>query len=132
MISVLLSSISFIFFFFFQAEDGIRDHCVTGVQTCALPIYPAKTDPHIRRERRSKNEIESELEPRGHPQESSRCLHPGPNLGRCYTWRSYRKAGWPRNRRRPGQRDCPPRWSKHPGIAESGRCNRCPRRKCKT
>src|SRR5947207_3628580 len=26
-------------FFFFQAEDGIRDHCVTGVQTCALPIY---------------------------------------------------------------------------------------------
>src|SRR5215204_7375326 len=28
------------FFFFFQAEDGIRDHCVTGVQTCALPIYP--------------------------------------------------------------------------------------------
>src|SRR5436190_11653724 len=28
----------FFFFFFFQAEDGIRDHCVTGVQTCALPI----------------------------------------------------------------------------------------------
>src|SRR5476649_3005832 len=26
--------------FFFQAEDGIRYHCVTGVQTCALPIYP--------------------------------------------------------------------------------------------
>src|SRR5438132_7150296 len=31
------------FFFFFQAEDGIRDHCVTGVQTCALPIYSAHT-----------------------------------------------------------------------------------------
>src|SRR5215211_8752721 len=28
-------------FFFFQAEDGIRDHCVTGVQTCALPISRA-------------------------------------------------------------------------------------------
>src|SRR5438034_7820827 len=27
-----------LFLFFFQAEDGIRDHCVTGVQTCALPI----------------------------------------------------------------------------------------------
>src|SRR5690554_7670289 len=27
------------FFFFFQAEDGIRDADVTGVQTCALPIY---------------------------------------------------------------------------------------------
>src|SRR5256885_6208075 len=28
-----------ILFFFFQAEDGIRDYKVTGVQTCALPIY---------------------------------------------------------------------------------------------
>src|SRR5690625_7275503 len=28
-------------FFFFQAEDGIRDGHVTGVQTCALPIYSA-------------------------------------------------------------------------------------------
>src|SRR5207249_7100160 len=27
------------FSFFFQAEDGIRDRNVTGVQTCALPIY---------------------------------------------------------------------------------------------
>src|SRR5687768_18605359 len=27
-----------LFFFFFQAEDGIRDVAVTGVQTCALPI----------------------------------------------------------------------------------------------
>src|SRR5207253_6132021 len=27
-------------FFFFQAEDGIRDGHVTGVQTCALPIFP--------------------------------------------------------------------------------------------
>src|SRR5699024_12186827 len=26
-------------FFFFQAEDGIRDRNVTGVQTCALPIF---------------------------------------------------------------------------------------------
>src|SRR3989449_6107249 len=28
-----------LFFFFFQAEDGIRDVAVTGVQTCALPIW---------------------------------------------------------------------------------------------
>src|SRR2546421_8207597 len=28
-------------YFFFQAEDGIRDLIVTGVQTCALPIYNA-------------------------------------------------------------------------------------------
>src|SRR5437667_1970318 len=32
--------IAYGFFFFFQAEDGIRDRDVTGVQTCALPIYP--------------------------------------------------------------------------------------------
>src|SRR5688500_20394870 len=30
----------FLAFFFFQAEDGIRDYKVTGVQTCALPICP--------------------------------------------------------------------------------------------
>src|SRR5688572_32488974 len=32
----------FFFFFFFQAEDGIRDLTVTGVQTCALPIFGRK------------------------------------------------------------------------------------------
>src|SRR5699024_12629478 len=31
----------FFVFFFFQAEDGIRDRNVTGVQTCALPIFIA-------------------------------------------------------------------------------------------
>ena len=31
--------LSFSIFFFFQAEDGIRDIGVTGVQTCALPIW---------------------------------------------------------------------------------------------
>src|SRR2546421_5459966 len=31
-------------FFFFQAEDGIRDLIVTGVQTCALPIYHSEED----------------------------------------------------------------------------------------
>src|SRR5215211_1098756 len=30
--------------FFFQAEDGIRGHCVPGVQTCALPISPLQGD----------------------------------------------------------------------------------------
>src|SRR5687767_15736433 len=33
-----------IYSFFFQAEDGIRDKLVTGVQTCALPIYVAGLD----------------------------------------------------------------------------------------
>src|SRR5438552_16072178 len=33
------------FFFFFQAEDGIRDDLVTGVQTCALPICYLADEP---------------------------------------------------------------------------------------
>src|SRR5690554_7770876 len=36
---VFLLLLFFFFFFFFQAEDGIRDADVTGVQTCALPIF---------------------------------------------------------------------------------------------
>src|SRR2546421_3220811 len=37
-----------VIFFFFQAEDGIRDLIVTGVQTCALPIYPHRHRPRTR------------------------------------------------------------------------------------
>src|SRR2546427_1019565 len=41
----------FLFFFFFQAEDGIRDLTVTGVQTCALPIsaYARRSESDRRR-----------------------------------------------------------------------------------
>src|SRR6266496_5182515 len=41
--AILLNStcVFFICCFFFQAEDGIRDLYVTGVQTCALPISPS-------------------------------------------------------------------------------------------
>src|SRR5207245_7458732 len=40
----------FFFLFFFQAEDGIRDATVTGVQTCALPIFELLVDrPDARR-----------------------------------------------------------------------------------
>ena len=39
---LLLCCFVVFFFFFFQAEDGIRDVAVTGVQTCALPIYHLK------------------------------------------------------------------------------------------
>src|SRR5258706_7836005 len=37
------------FFFFFQAEDGIRDWSVTGVQTCALPISLVQPVPRVER-----------------------------------------------------------------------------------
>src|SRR2546425_12319543 len=51
-------------FFFFQAEDGIRDKLVTGVQTCALPIWrrrwirlrPARTRQRRRGQRRRSEE----------------------------------------------------------------------------
>src|SRR5256885_4459096 len=36
---LLVYGVRIVFFFFFQAEDGIRDYKVTGVQTCALPIF---------------------------------------------------------------------------------------------
>src|SRR5256885_5996548 len=39
---VFFSIDSLLFFFFFQAEDGIRDYKVTGVQTCALPISASR------------------------------------------------------------------------------------------
>src|SRR5687768_17839295 len=41
--------VSFFFFvFFFQAEDGIRDVAVTGVQTCALPIWSVSRQRFLR------------------------------------------------------------------------------------
>src|SRR5260221_2223655 len=55
---VLLSRCVISDFFFFQAEDGIRDHCVTGVQTCALPIcFPSDTPDGLRRVRRKTEDI---------------------------------------------------------------------------
>src|SRR2546429_3514498 len=47
------------YFFFFQAEDGIRDVAVTGVQTCALPIYLKRRMPAI--------DVEQLVVDRGHP-----------------------------------------------------------------
>src|SRR5256885_3173420 len=40
--SLLPGGIPYLATFFFQAEDGIRDYKVTGVQTCALPIWPPR------------------------------------------------------------------------------------------
>src|SRR2546425_9418292 len=40
-----------VYFFFFQAEDGIRDKLVTGVQTCALPISHIYDHPAISEDR---------------------------------------------------------------------------------
>src|SRR2546426_6209984 len=37
-VSIRYKYVLYLYIFFFQAEDGIRDYKVTGVQTCALPI----------------------------------------------------------------------------------------------
>src|SRR5205085_8389648 len=47
---LLSRTCAFLFFFFFQAEDGIRDLTVTGVQTCALPISVGELIPSSLRE----------------------------------------------------------------------------------
>src|SRR2546430_8544676 len=48
-------------FFFFQAEDGIRDLTVTGVQTCALPICGDLTDAELAEARQLRNSPGSQL-----------------------------------------------------------------------
>src|SRR5256885_8379565 len=55
--------------FFFQAEDGIRDYKVTGVQTCALPIFA----PDSRRPERSRAAARSGLGSASEQPTSSRC-----------------------------------------------------------
>src|SRR2546430_10274225 len=49
------------FFFFFQAEDGIRDLTVTGVQTCALPICKLRASLEALREPRSGKALKGQL-----------------------------------------------------------------------
>src|SRR2546422_7891863 len=76
--------------FFFQAEDGIRDVAVTGVQTCALPISP----PALAVSRRS-------LRPavlRGRETRRPRSLHPAPGDAR-------------RSEERRVGKECRSRWS---------------------
>src|ERR1022692_4158510 len=54
--------------FFFQAEDGIRDYKVTGVQTCALPIYGSNFCRTTRKPRSSRS-VPSEAAARPFPKE---------------------------------------------------------------
>src|SRR5258708_28649128 len=59
----MAASVSVCSFFFFQAEDGIRDDLVTGVQTCALPILSSYTKLYVdhRRTIRIATEIQTDL-----------------------------------------------------------------------
>src|SRR5256886_9257083 len=48
LVSEIAKGVFIVEFFFFQAEDGIRDLTVTGVQTCALPISRRSVEPRRR------------------------------------------------------------------------------------
>src|SRR5690606_40325776 len=90
----------FLFCFFFQAEDGIRDFHVTGVQTCALPISS----------RNGKKASEASTAPLWRPldfstamrTESTRLICPAPTPTTCRSFRS--------EERRVGK-ECGSRWS---------------------
>src|SRR2546430_13338332 len=95
------------YLFFFQAEDGIRDLTVTGVQTCALPIFRRKrTEPdRVPQTRRVGNAAQ-------HPTEAVVKAHI-PAVPRYLLGRRAQDAGHPPGRseeRRVGK-ECRSRWS---------------------
>src|SRR2546430_4831012 len=98
------SSVVYFFFFFFQAEDGIRDLTVTGVQTCALPIWD-RVFPHgYPVERFAPEDLAGarhQLEAVGVDPQRSVCSFVG-TFGRTYDLRS--------EERRVGK-ECRSRWS---------------------
>src|SRR5256886_5813124 len=71
-----------VFFFFFQAEDGIRDLTVTGVQTCALPIYRA---PDAERHQQKEEDL---LEPRDVAEDLARGHAIAALLNQCCFYRA--------------------------------------------
>src|SRR2546430_17418460 len=64
-------------FFFFQAEDGIRDLTVTGVQTCALPICPSSS---AREAGRWAPEVMASSAAWGPARRAKRCVPPAPGV----------------------------------------------------
>src|SRR2546430_3311352 len=92
------------YFFFFQAEDGIRDLTVTGVQTCALPICIPLS-------------CQTKRIPRQSPRPSTRCFDERgiPACGLvCHTLRhcggAFRR-GWRRSEERRVGEECRSRWA---------------------
>src|SRR5687767_15305752 len=90
----------FFFFFFFQAEDGIRDKLVTGVQTCALPIWQQRR--RARQSRRAGALLERPRHLLDQPQPPARLRPAAADLGAGLLERS--------EERRVGK-ECRSRWS---------------------
>src|SRR2546426_8390595 len=111
----------YVFFFFFQAEDGIRDYKVTGVQTCALPISaPRRVPPWRGRRRRLRGRQGSGRDHRlprlvrRSRLRGVRAVRAGP----CLRARRPARLGARRVRARPHDTRCPPavRGSRDPGT----------------
>src|SRR3712207_8571273 len=89
--------------FFFQAEDGIRDIGVTGVQTCALPICP----PHVRQRQRLPRRP-----PEGHePRPQGEAPLPVPPHEPVLLQRHRHPVGRRRSEERRVGKECRSRWS---------------------
>src|SRR5438046_10583028 len=77
-----------LFYFFFQAEDGIRDWSVTGVQTCALPIYQIDPAAYLRRTFEEVGGYDEMIVLRDITFESHCEHHMAPMIGRVHIGRS--------------------------------------------
>src|SRR5256886_5092550 len=95
-----------LFLFFFQAEDGIRDLTVTGVQTCALPISSL--------EMQVDQEGQMLLGPKTHGRAAGAHKLGGPEhleLSVSDHLRPHARAGYPRSEERRVGKECRSRWS---------------------
>src|SRR3989449_8133966 len=103
-----------IFFFFFQAEDGIRDVAMTGVQTCALPIYrEAAVEPRVVDEPLPPDRRARLLEVHAHDETEVRGVGVGERLEPAAVLQPCRRivdGAWRSEERRVGK-ECRSRWS---------------------
>src|SRR5690606_39684478 len=99
-------------FFFFQAEDGIRDFHVTGVQTCALPIYGRpRSHPRTYREGRCTSTIVGCFFNAGIG--ATRCHRCPPNRVKVsyFNESTTRRPASPRSEERRVGKECRSRWA---------------------
>src|SRR3712207_7010476 len=85
---VILRHVIYLIFFFFQAEDGIRDIGVTGVQTCALPIW--RWSPVYRTARAGRRTGWRHSAARTPPPETRRTYHPRGGYHLSRSWSQFR------------------------------------------
>src|SRR5260370_7552792 len=95
--------------FFFQAEDGIRDSSVTGVQTCALPISPCATKSASGRETDGDQEVarpDADFVAQGVQRQRALNANACTGLPALQIWRRLASSRNRRQRRGPGARRC--------------------------